>query len=55
MQGSTQCPKCGGWSKVIDTRYRLDRPLLRRRRCLSCGLRWSTLEVRYIRTKKEAK
>lgn len=54
MRGSEQCPKCGDFSTVMETRHREDRPLLRRRRCLSCKLRWSTHEIRYIRPKKEA-
>lgn len=54
MRGSEQCPKCGSESIVLETRPREDRPLLRRRLCLSCKLRWSTHEIRYIREKKEA-
>jgi len=54
MRGSEQCPKCGGESMVLETRPRTDRPLLRRRLCLACKLRWSTHEVRYTREKKEA-
>ena len=41
-----KCPSCGKMdSKIIDTRmengYRK-----RKRECLSCGSRWSTIEVR---------
>lgn len=41
-----KCPSCGKMdSKIIDTRmengYRK-----RRRECLCCGARWSTVEVR---------
>ena len=41
-----RCPSCGKTgSKIIDTRmengYRK-----RKRECLSCGSRWSTIEVR---------
>jgi len=41
-----RCPACGKMnSKIIDTRmengYRK-----RKRECLSCGSRWSTIEVR---------
>lgn len=52
MTGSEDCPLCAEPSTVIETRKRKDRPLLRRRRCLSCGLRWSTIEIRYKRHKK---
>ena len=54
MVGSEECPKCGHQSYVIDSRRSAKRPLLRRRQCVYCGLRWSTQEVRYIRPKKEA-
>ena len=39
-----RCPKCGGDSTVIDTRERLNSDIRRRRKCLSCGYRWSTVE-----------
>ena len=55
MRGSEQCPKCGDFSMVLETRQHDDRPLRRRRRCLGCKLRWSTHEVRFVREKKEAK
>lgn len=54
MVGSEQCPKCGHESYVAETRSSKKRPLLRRRICCFCQLRWSTHEVRYIRQKKEA-
>lgn len=38
------CPKCGADSKVVETRG--DR---RRRQCLSCAERWSTIEIMLAR------
>lgn len=38
------CPKCGGKSEVTDVRYRTGVPR-RVRRCLSCGRKWSTVEI----------
>ena len=43
-----QCPACGrSYSKIVDTRIRHGYRF-RRRECLSCGARWSTVEVRAI-------
>jgi hypothetical protein len=40
------CPKCDGDTGVLDTRPRMQNKQLRRRRkCLSCGHRFSTYEV----------
>lgn len=40
-----QCPKCGGIeSKCKDSRYK-DHTVYRRRECLACGARFSTMEV----------
>lgn len=40
------CDKCGGDSKVIDTRfYEVFNKRLRRRECLICKNRWSTYEI----------
>lgn len=46
IQNACRCPSCGKMdSKIIDTRmengYRK-----RKRECLCCGARWSTIEVR---------
>ena len=44
-QPSIQCPSCGGWiSTVMDTRPSHLGPR-RRRECVTCGSRYSTLEV----------
>lgn len=43
-----QCPSCGSTdSRVVDIRYRpsLKREV-RRRRCIACGERWNTVEIR---------
>ena len=41
-----QCPKCECDSTVKDSRWSEKRKLLLRRRlCLGCKLRWSTVEV----------
>lgn len=41
-----RCPSCGKTgSKIIDTRMK-NGYRKRKRECLSCGARWSTIEVR---------
>jgi transcriptional repressor NrdR len=42
------CPKCGeGYSKVIDVRTRSSGESVRRRRkCLTCQTRYTTIEIR---------
>lgn len=41
------CPLCGGDTEVYDIRYVSYRgQKLRRRRCLSCGHRYGTIEIR---------
>ena len=44
------CPKCFGESQIIETRtvYQHDSPVeskRRRRQCISCKERWTTMEV----------
>lgn len=39
------CPKCGGESKVYDVRIFTDGQLHRKRVCLSCGVKWRTVEI----------
>lgn len=40
------CVKCGSSQvKVIDTRGRGRRRIYRRRVCLTCGARWTTVEL----------
>ena len=38
------CPKCYGGTKVADSQPQVD-SVTRRRRCLSCGYRFSTIEI----------
>ena len=38
------CPKCGRWMSVVDSRPHED-TVRRRRRCKSCGKKLSTYEV----------
>lgn len=38
------CPTCNGQTRVIDTEMNED-SVKRRRKCLSCGFRFSTLEI----------
>lgn len=38
------CPKCGRWMSVVDSRPKGD-TVMRRRRCKSCGKKLSTYEV----------
>ena len=39
------CPTCGARSRILDSRD-LEVYVKRRRCCLGCGQRWSTVEVR---------
>lgn len=47
LMNGTRCPKCDFVvSQVLDTRYSDKyRSTRRRRKCLSCGYRWTTLEI----------
>jgi len=40
------CLRCNGPSDTISTRCGKDGVVRRRRRCLHCGARWSTVEMR---------
>jgi len=40
-----ECRKCGGDSETYKIRRPRHRPIMRRRKCKSCGFRWSTIEV----------
>lgn len=40
-----KCPKCGCETKVVDSREYMD-SVRRRRECLACGVRYTTLEQR---------
>lgn len=39
------CPECGGDTKVVETRFGIDDLRCRRRECLECGCRFSTVEI----------
>lgn len=39
-----QCPACAGQSRVVETRDK-DGMTFRRRKCLACNKRWSTVET----------
>lgn len=39
------CPRCGEDSKVYDTRERQDGAIIRKRRCIKCGIEFETLEI----------
>lgn len=39
-----RCPKCVGESQVIDSRP-TPKAIRRRRKCINCRFRWTTLEV----------
>lgn len=39
-----RCIKCSGDSTVIDSRHGA-KAIRRRRKCQSCGFRWTTMEV----------
>lgn len=42
----SDCDECGSDSSVYDSRKSPRGFILRQRKCLSCGFRWSTYEVR---------
>lgn len=48
------CPKCGESSVVYDSREQPDGSIVRRRRCLSCGAKFETVErfMRFIPKRK---
>lgn len=39
-----KCPTCNGRTAVVDSREGDDNTVVRRRRCLTCGLRFNTVE-----------
>lgn len=44
-----KCPHCGGDTKVVDSRQREDGSVFRRRECLGCKGRFSSLENVWVR------
>lgn len=44
MSDVTKCPECGGESRVLMVRKRHGK-YVRRRACLDCGHRWTTVEL----------
>lgn len=51
------CPDCRSWdTKVLDSRKRAaDGWVARRRQCLTCGTRYTTLEVPMADVKQETR
>jgi transcriptional regulator NrdR family protein len=47
------CSKCGGLSKVFDTRVLYSGVIIRKRICLECGHKWKTIEVMMEEKAKE--
>lgn len=45
--GAELCRRCGGETRVVDTRYNSQGVKWRRRKCLVCGYRYHTKEVFY--------
>lgn len=48
------CPKCGGDTKVVDSRKSIDH-VIRYRRCIECKYRFNTIETDediYVRLEK---
>lgn len=44
------CDVCGGDSRVLETRQRgVDGGVRRRRKCMRCGAKWTTAELRCVR------
>ena len=48
-----RCPQCSSLSKVIDSRRQGQR-VYRRRQCLLCGSRFSTVEIDVQEFKKQS-
>lgn len=48
----SSCSKCGGASSVYDSRMRDTGVIVRRRRCLKCGEKWTTAEVGLTRIRQ---
>lgn len=44
IKSARECPKCGSDSMVYGTKMLKTGEIRRRRRCTSCGLRFSTIE-----------
>lgn len=44
-RAARMCPRCGEDSKVYDTRERQDGAIIRKRRCIKCGIEFETLEI----------
>lgn len=55
------CPRCGGNTKINDSRHNDEESVKRRRECLACGYRFSTFEIdadlyeKIIKTQKTPK
>jgi len=47
------CPHCKGKTKVFDTRLNPDNNVRRRRRCMKCGYRFSTIETEKLKQDKK--
>lgn len=43
-KAARMCPKCAADSRVYDSREQADGSILRRRKCIECGLRFATVE-----------
>ncbi|WP_418461870.1 hypothetical protein [Frisingicoccus sp.] len=39
-----KCPKCNGETRIINSRLKEWNEVYRRRKCLGCGFRFSTME-----------
>lgn len=40
-----RCPKCGGKARTFDTRPKQDNTHWRRKQCLACGYKFTTIEL----------
>ena len=40
-----KCPKCGGKARTYDSRPRMDNRNWRRKRCVVCDYRFTTIEM----------
>jgi transcriptional regulator NrdR family protein len=48
-----KCPKCKGKTKVLDSRRNPSNNIRRRRKCVKCSYRFSTIEILKIKKEKE--
>ena len=48
-----KCPKCGGKARTYDTRPKADNRNWRRKRCVACDYRFTTIELTAVDLAKQ--